>query len=168
MARAKKTATPEERERLKDKRIQRKFGITLADRDARIREQNNKCQTCGVPFDESHPPNIDHYHFRVRAFRVSPGDLLFAPAHKWRACGFTEKDAVYCTRTAKTKSAAIEAVKQIMRPWSVRGVLCFKCNWGLGAIEKMFDAARCPENLFSVIKYLNARVKKDLDLSLAL
>ena len=62
-----KTRTDAQKERDKDKRIQRKFGITLAAREQRIREQNGKCKICGGPLDAYGPPNIDHYHFYVKA-----------------------------------------------------------------------------------------------------
>ena len=149
MARTKKATTPEERERAKDKRIQSKFGITLADRNRRAEEQGHKCKICGGPLDAYGPPNIDHFHFYVKAARCPDG---------WEAQSFDERRQVVYSRRAKTKAAAIECVKRDTMPWSIRGLLCFKCNRGLGSIERFFDAARTPENLLSVIAYLRARL----------
>ena len=159
MAKTKKIATPEEKARAKDKRLQSKYGISLADRDARAAEQNHKCKICGGPLDAYGPPNVDHFHFCVAAFRhTGPG--MPAINLKWYAQGYDELRRVICVKHARTKDAAIEAVKQELKPRFVRGLLCFKCNRGLGSIEKFFDAARHPENLLPVIEYLQARLKR--------
>ncbi len=151
-----------QKDRAKDKRIQHKFGITLADRDSRIAEQNNKCKICGGPVDAYGPPNIDHFHFYVKAFRHTDRGMA-AINFKWYAQGYDELRRVICVKHARTKDAAVAAVKQELMPWSIRGVLCFKCNRGLGSIEKFFDAARHPEHLLPVIDYLQARLTKALD-----
>ena len=162
MARTKTIPTIEERNRTKDKRIQHKFGITLADRDTRAIEQNNKCKICGGPLDAYGPPNIDHFHFFVAAFRHT--DKGFPAINlKWYAQGYDELRRVICVKHAKTKAAAIADVKRELMPWSIRALLCFKCNRGLGSIEKFFDAARHPEHLNPVRDYLQARINKALD-----
>jgi hypothetical protein len=152
--------TMAQKDRAKERRLNRKYGITLADRDARIAEQDHKCKICGGPLDAYGPPCVDHFHFHVKVYRVTPGDVLQNPTDRWLARGFTERDTVYCTRTARTKQGAADAVKEIMKPWSVRGMLCYKCNYGIGAMERFFAAARHPENLLPVIEYFRARLPK--------
>jgi hypothetical protein len=159
MAGAKKIATDEEKRNAKDKRLQRKFGINIQDRDRRVYEQNNLCKICGGALDAHGYPCLDHFHFKVIATRQSDA-LVLALGLKWFAQGFDEERKVVFTRHAKTKTAAIASVKQAMMPWSIRGVLCGKCNYGLGCIERFFDAARHPENLLPVIEYLSARLKR--------
>jgi recombination endonuclease VII len=155
-----KTAADKDRE--KDKRIQRKFGITLADRDDRIRQQNNKCKICSGPLDAYGPPNIDHFHFYISTARVSVGDL--APLGlKWVSRSYNERGQIILTRYAKTREASRAVAKMDTMAWSIRGLLCFKCNRGLGAIEKFFNAARHPENLLPVIEYFRARLAKPID-----
>lgn len=146
-----KTRTNEEKNRATDKRLQHKFGITLADRTQRIQEQANKCKICGGPLDAYGPPCIDHFHFFVKAERMT--------AMGWRAQAFDECKQVKCSRLAATKAQAIADVKKAMMPWSIRGMLCWKCNRGLGFVERFFDAARHPEKLLAVIDYLRARLK---------
>jgi len=163
MTRPKKILTDEDRIRAQDKRIQKKFGITLADRNERIRQQGNKCKICGGPLDAYGPPNIDHFHFFVAAFRHTWTERMPAINLKWYAQGYDELRRVICVKHARTREAAIADVKRELMPWSIRALLCFKCNRGLGSIEKFFDAARHPEHLLPVIDYLQSRINKCLD-----
>jgi hypothetical protein len=158
MAGAKAPATPEERLRAKDLGLQRKFGITLAEREERARQQNNLCKICGGPLDAHGYPCIDHFHFKVKTFRHDP-TILPAPGFKWYGQAYDERGRVICVRYARTQAAAHKEVKQVMMRWSIRGILCGKCNYGLGYIERFFDAAAHPENLLPVIEYLRARLK---------
>jgi hypothetical protein len=80
----------------------------------------------------------------------------------WEAQGFDEHRRMICYRRSLTKEGAKLAVKKIMLPWSVRGLCCFKCNRGMGVVEKFFDAARHPENLLRLIDYYSARLKLPL------
>lgn len=148
-----------EKDRAKDKRLQRKFRITLERHNEIARKQDNKCKICGGDLFAYGSPAVDHFHFKVSAHRISDGDVGFESTDKWKAQGFTERGCIFVTRYAKTKTAAITIVKKIMMPWSVRGLLCVKCNRGVGCVEKLFNASRYPENLLPVIEYLKARLK---------
>ena len=154
MSRAKKVLTDEEKKRAQDKRLKRTYNISLADRDERIRQQAGKCKICGGPLD---PPCVDHFHFYTLAERNTSTALL-ALDLKWRASTFNERRELLFTHHGFTKKTTIASVKRWTLPWSVRGILCSKCNRGLGYIERFFDAARIPENLLPVLSYLRARL----------
>jgi Recombination endonuclease VII len=155
-----KARTDAQKERAKDKRLQSKYGITLADRNKLAEDQKHLCACCGNSLEKYGPPHVDHYHFKVIAVRYF--DPITNSRNGWEAQGFNETRHVVCFRREKTKRAAIAAVKKIMMPWSVRAILCVKCNRGLGTIERFFDAAAHPENLRKVIEYLSARLRLPL------
>ena len=150
-----KAITDAQKIRAKDLRIQRKFGITLADRDRRAEEQGHKCKVCGGPLEAYGPPNIDHYHFHVTVFRSYD---LIGKSMGWRANAYSESGEVSHSGWAKTKAEAIKNVRAVMMPFSIRGLLCFKCNKGLGYIERFFGAAQNPDILLSVREYLRKRL----------
>jgi hypothetical protein len=86
-------------------------------------------------------------------------DTFLMTNHGWDAMGYDEQRNVKFTGYGPTKAAAIAAMKKVMMPWSIRALLCWKCNRGLGFVEKFFDATRHPDNLLTVIAYLKRRLK---------
>lgn len=148
---AKKPLSPEARDRAKDKRLQSKYGITLAKQDELRARQENKCKICGGEFTPDNPACTDHFHFKVYTQKLGKKN--------WQAVGVDERGMKFAITTAwsPTKQAAIDGMKKLMAPKSVRGLLCRKCNRGLGYIERFFDSARRPETLTPVMDYFNAR-----------
>ena len=154
MARTEKTAA-DKKDRAKDRRLRKKFGISLEEHNLRRANQRDRCAICAGPLDAYGPAHTDHFHFKVKAFRATqpcPKDL------KWYAQAYDERGRVVFLQRAGTKEQAVKAVRTVAMPWSIRGLLCFKCNKGLGSIERFFDAASHPENLLPVIEYLKNRL----------
>lgn len=151
-----KTRTDEEKTRDKDKRLRDKFGITLADRDERARQQDNKCKICGCPLD---PPCVDHFHFRIQEFRNQEG-AEFEAGFKWHAKAYDVRGNVFSVWHDKTKEAARAGVKKMAMPYSIRSLLCRHCNRALGVLERWFDAARYPDKVLPSLDYLRDWLKK--------
>jgi hypothetical protein len=134
----------------RDKRYQAKFYVGIDFYDALLAAQDGKCGACGRPAtDFTVSLNIDHEHFKVVARRASSGELSYAPA-KWFAS--TElKNGQQFVAYAMTKDRAIEDVKRMAMPASIRGLLCpgryTGCNRLMGRVDK-------PEWLRKVIHYL--------------
>jgi hypothetical protein len=151
---AKKILTVEQRDRIKDKRLQKQYGISLARQNEMRLEQNNKCKTCQVEFTADNPPNTDHFHYKIHTRKLGKKN--------WEAVGVDERGlpCAIVTAWSPTKAAAVAGMKKLMGPGSVRGLLCRKCNRGLGYLERFFNAARQPENLLPVIEYFRARLNR--------
>lgn len=150
-----------EKDRAKDLRLQRKFGgFTLLEFNRMAEEQQHKCKCCKGPLEAYGPAHVDHFHFFVEAARHY--DTCLMVKNGWQAQAYDETGRVICVRRADTKVQAVAEVKNIMMRWSVRGLCCFKCNRGMGSVEKFFDAARHPENLYRLIDYYSARLEKPL------
>ena len=132
-----------------DNYLLKHYGITLAERDAIMELQGNKCACCGRKFDADCRIEVDHEHFKVSA--VPAKDSVFVklglPQKGWYAWTRLVRGAFW----AKTKAEAIaKAKKAALRP-SVRGILCggryAGCNRKLGRIDK-------PDWLKAVLAYL--------------
>lgn len=149
---ARKARTVEEKDRAKDLRLQRKYGITLARQNEIRAEQDNRCKICRVEFTEMNPPNTDHFHFKIQTRKLCKKN--------WEGIGTDERGVISAISVVwnPTQAAAREAIRRLFAPHSIRGLLCRKCNRGLGYIERFFDGARHPENLLPVIEYFRNRL----------
>lgn len=148
-----KARTAAQKDRASNLRLQSKYGITLADRCAREAEQDGKCAICEGPLD---PPCVDHFHYPVIALKLPEP----AGEKKWSAQSLDEAENCVFVRFGMTKSGAITAVREATAAWSIRGILCRRCNRGLGYVERWFNAARHPEILQAIHLYLAVRLPR--------
>ena len=140
----------EKTERAKDKRLRKKFGITIEQFKQRDAEQQHKCAICGGPVDAYGPAHVDHYHFKI--------EIEGAKGVGWTATVLDEIGEVALGVMWPTQAGAIKEAKRLAMPWSVRGLLCFKCNKGLGVIARFFGAESNPDILLSIREYLRKRL----------
>src|ERR1700676_378823 len=132
----KRIKTQEQKDRQRDKRLQKTYRITLADRQRILEAQGNKCGICGRVEDPADPClQVDHEHFKIEAERCWTAIFKGWQAHAI----FKHIDATEWV-WGKTKAAAIQAAKDIALPLSVRGLLCRGahgrgCNTKLGRAD---------------------------------
>jgi hypothetical protein len=130
--------TQEQKDRARDKRLQKTYRITLADRQRILEAQGNKCGICGRVEDPADPClQVDHEHFKIESKRLE----WLPPLGKGWASRATFKDQEPTVWTwRKTKAASIQAAKDDALPLSVRGLLCRGahgrgCNTKLGRAD---------------------------------
>lgn len=122
-----------------DAYLLRKYGITVAERQAIVDEQGGKCAACGRPFDGTVRMEVDHEHFKVRCVSAKNSVFNNIGLHKFGWYAYTQFIRMPCW--AKTKAVAIAAAKKASLRGSVRGVLCggryAGCNRKIGRIDKV-------------------------------
>lgn len=112
-------------DKLQNAYLLKHYGITLAEKQAIIALQEQKCSVCGLPFTEGVRTEVDHEHIKVlSAIRSELGWTATTQFRSW---------------WAKTKAEAIRGAKKASLRFSVRGVLCggrYKgCNKKMGRVD---------------------------------
>ena len=139
------TSPVDKKDRAKDKRLQREYGITFAEHERRRAEQNNCCACCGREFIK--PPHVDHKHFTVEAVRAGNG---------WMG-----KSSLQSTELVfgPTKASVVARVRKEDMPRAVRGLLCGPCNRGIGKLEDPRFFHGDPDLIIKAAEYLRRTAK---------
>lgn len=122
-----------------DRRLQKTYGITLAEYNQMLKDQNGTCWICNVPPKENRRLHVDHDHkvARTKVQLYKQGRIWFAEAR-----GIIFGDA-------SKKIAKWEITRRLKR-LSVRGLLCWHDNT---AIQKFRDD---PDRMESAAKYIRS------------
>ncbi len=119
-----------DKEKAKDKRLRKTYGITLEQYNAILEFQGGRCAICGR-LPKNAPLQVDHVHFKVEASPSACGN--------WYA--WTRANGQYIHAIQATKKDAIQVVKDRAIPYSVRGLLCPGRQWGcnrlLGRVDNL-------------------------------
>lgn len=135
------------KDKARDRRYRKKYGITLSEYNLILDSQDGKCAICGRPAsDFKLPLVVDHEHFKVTAERVQDSQVLKLNLY-WRAHAavFSDGNRIDIVKYAKTKQIAIDDCKKCTLPNSVRGLLCpgkhgpagTCCNRNLGRVDRI-------------------------------
>lgn len=131
--------TPEEIKA--DKRLQRTYGITLAEYNQKLRDQGNACAICRRP-PSSKRLAVDHDHrfdrLKIKVYLEIDKRYFVADA----------LPVIMPTGGFQTKKEARTYIKRQLRRRSWRGLLCTNCNRGL---QKFYDK---PERFEAAAQYL--------------
>jgi hypothetical protein len=127
-----------------DRRLQRTYGISLAEYNQMLKDQNGVCAICHQPPKEGgRNLHVDHMHTDTKIVAVKEGKKLW----------YAYNPATQVTLNAgifygKTKAEAIKRTILTTKPLTVRGLLCWKDNT---AIQKFNDD---PDRMESAAKYI--------------
>ena len=120
-----KLKTPEQKEKERDKRLQKTYGITADDYQRMLEEQDYGCAICGSDGGERRL-HVDHDHsftkVKIKAIKED---------HGWEA--ETIYRGVHWMDYGATKSEAIQNLRLGLKTASVRSLLCWPCNRALQA-----------------------------------
>jgi hypothetical protein len=154
MPRKSKPRTPEQQERDTDLRLQRTYGITLAEYNERLAQQGGGCAICGKP-PAAKRLHTDHCHkfakqFKIVARKSSLGTWVAETVHR------TDPLQKFFLGFGgfPSKRDAVNFVKKHLRRESVRGILCASCNRGL---RFYFDKAELFTNAAEYLRTYAAR-----------
>lgn len=133
----------------KDKRLQRLYGITLADYNKMLENQGRACAICRRP-PATLPLSVDHDH-KWKYLRI----ISFEHASGWQASVAIIQPVFAAPRyfqvigVGSTRKEAVSDLKKKLKSASVRGAVCFSCNGGL---RKFGDNSQRLENAAAYLR----------------
>src|SRR6185312_1853382 len=128
--------------------LEKKYGITEAEYAQMLSDQDGRCRICGAE-PKKRRLCVDHDHYVEKLHVYTRFNFTKG---LWEAQAYFEARCAV-TASSKAKKEAVAAAKQYLKKLSVRGLLCFRCNKGLG----MFTKARAknePDRLEKAVAYL--------------
>ena len=116
-----KPKTQAQLDRETDKRLLKKYGRDLAWYNYQLHMQGGGCALCGST-EKTRRLHVDHDHkwtqVKVETKKLDSG--------KWQASAFYRGTEYNCF--SEKRNLAIREVKNYLKQYSVRGLLCFRCN----------------------------------------
>lgn len=117
-----KLKTPEQKEREKNARTIKKYGVTLSERKLLSSQQGHVCKICesGGGIQGLH---LDHDH-KWKYIKIhTEKDLL---SNCWNS--YTTYRGTSWVSMGNTKSEAIQTLRKLLQKLSIRGLVCWPCN----------------------------------------
>ena len=111
------------KDEIKNKRLLKTYGITLAEYQQMNKDQVGCCQICGTQ-QKTRKLNVDHDHRIARSKRQA-----FIVGGAWTALVPEYPNLRVVQRSSR--HSAVEEVYRMLKQFSIRGLLCGRCNRGL-------------------------------------
>jgi len=120
---------PEQRKQMllgmRNRSLQRLYGITLEQRDAMIAAQGNKCACCGVAFIDGERKNVEHSHFTGKIRGIVCTNCNQAIGHSYDSIERCLLTAVYLFKTESIESLVADCESSGSAKKKVEPVLQF-------------------------------------------
>lgn len=133
----KKPRKKEDLNKLKDRRLQNAYGITLEDYQTLLKVNNGLCWICNKPpVTRGLSVEHDHSYSKVKILTQKPLEK--------RGCWKAEADynGQHFEYQALKRAEAVRLVRADLKRASVRGVACWFCNKGLHLYNDRSDLLR--------------------------
>lgn len=133
-----------ETEKETNRRLLKKYGITLEHYNMMLNAQGGRCKICGrPPFDRRLAVDHDHKLVKLKVITKRVSNSWLASAIGW-----------FCKGYGGSKNEAIQNCREGLKIASIRGLICYKCNTSLGKLA--YKGTENPKWLRAAADYLEA------------
>lgn len=142
------------KDKARDYRYQKKYGITLDEYNQRLADQGGGCWICGRKPNPNGPAlHVDHDH-KVRKAKIAVTKLKTNYPPIYSARSVYKGTSLEFLNPSRQK--AVQLLKQRLMRMSLRGLLCWACNAGLARWKDN------PDRMERAARYLRQNIYKSV------
>jgi len=149
------------KEKARDSRLMRTYGISLDQFNERAKSQGNKCYICKVKKNakgEVKSLHVDHWHAiaKVKVKAEKSGNGWRAYNVEFSRYGYSLPEKTIKTKWCPTRNKAVKIVKNKLKEMANRGIICWPCNSGIHRWDDLVKLERALKYLKKYFKKLKA------------